>query len=93
MTPDLLDLFESRLESLGDLLESLTVSDWALCCQTLLPERYGDTGPSRKTTQTMPGSRGRIEALRRRARARQALHRSGDLQVPGPVSCGPEGIF
>ena len=87
------DLFSQRIDSLGSLGNSLPEEQldslllvWALICQNVLPEVYGDSGYSRVKTKSMPGSRARKTAYQRRAALRQDIFKPTDFQLGDPLS-------
>ena len=73
------EAIELRLEHLADELTSLTVEDWARMCQIIFPELYGSSGPSRRRSDAVPGSRQKLMALSRRYALRQDLWHENDL--------------
>ena len=73
-----LDELEDRLETIPDLVPTITVARWALLCELVCPELYVDSPASKKTSAAIPGSRSMLWRLSERARTGRALQHPRD---------------
>lgn len=80
------DNIEERLETVPDLVDGITVARWGLVCEEVLPEAYAEPKASKKTSDSIPGSRSRLWRMAERARTGLSLHHPRDTHgVANPV--------